>query len=95
MCVKLYSTVDFTFIHFLEIKLRYLINKMGYEDNSKKESGTLVFFWEKIFQKCINQDNFSYTFDMNEEYIPQRNEESMIFIKKDRYFAQIIQNLPP
>lgn len=81
--VKLYSLVGFTFIHFLEIKLRYLINEMGYEDNSSKDSGTFVFFWEKIFYKYVSQINYSYTFDLdnnnNNNFIPSRDEESFIF----------------
>ncbi|KAL4511879.1 hypothetical protein ABPG72_012724 [Tetrahymena utriculariae] len=92
--VRLYSIVGFTFIHLMEIKLRYLINQMGFEDNQSKESGTFAFFWEKIFYKYVHQVNYSWTFQLDQKYIPQRDQDSFIFTKNDKLFNQIIQNLP-
>ncbi|EAR94416.3 TLD protein (macronuclear) [Tetrahymena thermophila SB210] len=92
--VRLYSIVGFTFIHLLEIKLRYIINQMGFEDNQSKESGTFAFFWEKIFYQYVHQVNYSWTYQLDQKYIPQRDQDSFIFNKNDKLFNQIIQNLP-
>ncbi|KAL4471648.1 hypothetical protein ABPG74_008541 [Tetrahymena malaccensis] len=92
--IRLYSIVGFTFIHLMEIKLRYLINQMGFEDNQSKESGTFAFFWEKIFYKYVHQVNYSWTYQLDQKYIPQRDQDSFIFTKNDKLFNQIIQNLP-
>lgn len=56
------------FLHYAELKLRYLVEKSGYEriarsQNGLFESSTLAFFTERMIYKYIEQVNFSETFD--------------------------------